>query len=121
MTIVIHHNPACSTSRKVLDIIRAAGIEPVVIDYLATGWTKPQLLGLFAAADLTPRMALRGRTAPAAELGLLDPKTSDEAILDAMVAHPALVERPIVCSPRGVRLCRPPETVLDLIARPQAE
>ena len=121
MSIVIHHNPKCGTSRKVLDAIRAAGHEPTVIEYLKEGWTRPQLLGLFAAAGLTPRDALRTNNSPAAELGLLDPKTSDEAILDAMVAHPALVERPIVCSPRGVRLCRPPETVLDLIARPQAE
>ncbi len=120
MTVVIHHNPACSTSRKVLDMIRAAGIEPVVIEYLVTGWTKAQLLGLFAAADLTPRGALRAKTAPAADLGLLEDGTADAAILDAMVAHPALVERPIVCSSRGVRLCRPPETVLTLLDPPPA-
>jgi arsenate reductase len=115
MSIVIHHNPACGTSRNVLATIRAAGIEPVVIEYLETGWTRPQLLGLFAAAGLTPRAALRVSKSPAEELGLTDPAVSDDAILDAMVAHPILVNRPIVCSPRGVRLCRPSEAVLDLL------
>ncbi len=115
MSVVIHHNPQCGTSRNVLGIIRAAGIEPVVIDYLATGWTKPQLLGLFAAADLTPRQALRVSKSPAAELGLTDPEVGDDALLDAMVAHPILVNRPIVCTPKGVRLCRPSEAVLDLL------
>ena len=117
MPIVIHHNPDCGTSRNVLAIIRAAGDEPTVIEYLGTGWTRPQLLGLFAAADLTPRTALRTTKSPAAELGLTDPSVGDEALLDAMVAHPVLVNRPIVCSPRGVRLCRPSETVLDLLDR----
>jgi len=117
MSIVIHHNPACGTSRNVLDIIRASGAEPVVIDYLAEGWTRPQLLGLFAAAGLTPRSALRTTKSPAEALGLTDPAVSDETLLDAMLAHPVLVNRPIVCSPRGVRLCRPSETVLDLLDR----
>lgn len=115
MSIVIFHNPACGTSRNVLAIIEAAGYAPVVIDYLTAGWTKPQLLALFAAADLTPRSALRTTKSPAAELGLLDPAVSDEALLDAMVTHPVLVNRPIVCTARGVRLCRPSETVLDLL------
>lgn len=115
MTIVIHHNPDCGTSRNVLAIIRASGVEPVVIEYLQTGWTRPQLLGLLAAADLTPRRALRITKSPAEALGLLDPSVSDEALLDAMIAHPILVNRPIVCSPKGVRLCRPSETVLDLL------
>lgn len=118
MTTVIHHNPACGTSRNVLDIIRATGTEPVIIDYLETGWTRPQLLALFAAADLTPRSALRTSKSPAADLGLTDPAVSDDAILDAMLVHPVLVNRPIVCSPRGVRLCRPSETVLDLLESP---
>lgn len=115
MTIVIHHNPACGTSRNVLAAIRASGVEPVVIDYLKTGWTRAQLLGLLAAAGLTPRAALRVKGTPAAELGLTAPEVDDETILAAMVAHPVLVNRPIVCAPRGVRLCRPSETVLDLL------
>jgi arsenate reductase len=115
MSIVIHHNPDCSTSRNVLAIIEAAGETPVVIDYLTTGWTRPQLLGLFAAAGLTPRQALRETRSPAAELGLLAPGVSDDTLLDAMVAHPILVNRPIVCTPKGVRLCRPSELVLDLL------
>ena len=117
MTIVIHHNTDCGTSRNVLDIIRKSGTEPVIIDYLREGWTRPQLLGLFAAAGLTPREALRVSKSPAVELGLTDPSVSDEALLDAMVAHPILVNRPIVCSPKGVRLCRPSEAVLDLLDR----
>lgn len=117
MTIVIHHNPDCGTSRNVLDIIRSSGEEPVVIEYLKEGWTRPQLLGLFAAAGLTPRDALRISKSPAAELGLTDPAVGDEALLAAMLEHPVLVNRPIVCSPKGVRLCRPSETVLDLLDR----
>jgi arsenate reductase len=115
--VVIHHNPECGTSRNVLQIIEAAGYEPVVIDYLATGWTRPQLLALFAAAGLTPRTALREKKSPAADLGLLDSGVSDEALLDAMLVHPVLVNRPIVATPNGVRLCRPSETVLDLLDR----
>uniref|UniRef100_UPI003B5222EA arsenate reductase (glutaredoxin) n=1 Tax=Roseovarius indicus TaxID=540747 RepID=UPI003B5222EA len=115
MTVVIHHNPACGTSRNVLQIIRDAGYDPTVIDYLETGWTRPQLLALFAAADLTPRTALRTTKSPAEALGLLDPAVSDEDLLDAMLTHPVLVNRPIVCTPKGVRLCRPSETVLDLL------
>lgn len=117
MTIVIHHNPDCGTSRNVLAIIEASGETPVVIEYLQTGWTRPQLLGLFAAADLTARTALRTSKTPAEALGLTDPSVSDDAILASMVAHPILVNRPIVCSPKGVRLCRPSETVLDLLPR----
>ena len=118
--IVIHHNPACGTSRNVLAMIEASGETPVVIEYLKAGWTKPQLLGLFAAAGLTPRQALRQKGSPAAELGLLAEGVSDETILDAMVAHPVLVERPIVCSPKGVKLCRPSEVALDLLERAPA-
>ncbi len=117
MAIVIHHNPDCGTSRNVLAILEAAGAEPTVIEYLKTGWTRPQLLGLFAAADLTPRAALRTTKSPAVELGLLDESIGDEALLDAMLEHPVLVNRPIVCSPKGVRLCRPSEAVLDLLDR----
>lgn len=115
--VVIHHNPECGTSRNVVEIVRAAGYEPVIIEYLQTGWTRPQLLALFAAAGLTPRMALRDTKSPAKELGLLDPTISDEALLDAMIAHPVLVNRPIVATPKGVKLCRPSDTVLDLMDR----
>jgi arsenate reductase len=115
VTIVIHHNPACGTSRNVLATIEASGVTPVVIPYLETGWTRPQLLALFAAADLTPRAALRVSKSPAEELGLLDPAVDDEALIAAMLEHPVLVNRPIVCSPKGVRLCRPSEAVLDLL------
>jgi arsenate reductase len=115
--IVIHHNPDCGTSRNVLAIIEACGETPVVIPYLETGWTHPQLLALFAAADLTPRTALRTTKSPAEALGLIDPTVYDEAILLAMLQHPVLVNRPIVASPKGVRLCRPSETVLPLLPR----
>jgi arsenate reductase len=114
LMIVIHHNPKCGTSRNVLAIIRASGTEPVVIPYLEEGWTRPQLLGLFAAAGLTPREALRSNVPEAA--GLED--ADDEALLAAMVKHPVLVNRPIVCSPKGVRLCRPSEAVLPLLDNP---
>lgn len=117
MNIVIYHNPECGTSRNVLMIIEAAGYKPTVIEYLKTGWTKPQLLGLFAVADLTPKTALRTTKSPAADLGLLVADISDEQILEAMIVHPVLVNRPIVCSSKGVKLCRPSETVLDLLER----
>ena len=117
MDIVIYHNPDCGTSRNVLAIIEAAGYTPTVIEYLKTGWTKAQLLGLFAAAGLTPRTALRETKSPAAKLGLLKDGVPSEVILDAMVTDPILVNRPIVCTIKGVRLCRPSETVLDLLDR----
>lgn len=113
--IVIHHNSACGTSRNVLAIIRAAGYDPVVVDYLSEGWTKPQLLALFAAAGLKPSSALRATKSPAKELGLLEEGISEDQILDHMLNHPVLVNRPIVCSPKGVKLCRPSEAVLDLL------
>jgi arsenate reductase len=115
VSIVIHHNPNCGTSRNVLEIIRGFAGEPTIIEYLETGWTRPQLLGLFAAAGLTPREALRVSKSPAEELGLTDPAVGDDAILDAMVEHPVLVNRPIVCTPRGVALCRPSEKVFALL------
>ncbi len=115
MSIVIHHNPGCGTSRNVLELIRASGTEPVVIEYLETGWTRPQLLGLFAAAGLTPRAALRVANSPAEELGLTRDEVGDDEILDAMLAHPVLVNRPIVCTRRGVALCRPADKVLELL------
>ena len=113
--VVIHHNPACGTSRNVVAIVEAAGYQPKVIEYLQTGWTRPQLLALFAAAGLTPREALRETKSPAVELGLLDDGISDETLLSAMLEHPVLVNRPIVATPKGVKLCRPSETVLDLL------
>lgn len=117
MSIVIFHNSDCGTSRNVLAIIEASGEASVVIEYLQTGWTRSQLLGLFAAADLTPRTALRTTKSPAEDLGLLDPSLTDETLLDAMLEHPILVNRPLVCSPKGVRLCRPSESVLDLLEK----
>jgi arsenate reductase (glutaredoxin) len=117
MDVVIHHNPDCGTSRNVLAIIKAAGYTPTVIEYLITGWTRPQLLALFAAAGLTPRTALRETKSPAKELGLLDTGVDNNLLLDAMLAHPILVNRPIVCTRMGVRLCRPSEVVLDLLDR----
>ncbi len=121
MAIVVYHNPDCGTSRNTVQMIRASGEEPIVIEYLKTGWTKAQLLGLFAAADLTPRAALRVSKSPAETLGLTDPLVDDESLLAAMVEHPILVNRPIVCTRRGVRLCRPSELVLDLLDHPIAE
>ncbi len=115
--VVIHHNPDCGTSRNVVEIVRKAGYEPTIIEYLKTGWTRPQLLALFAAADLTPRAGLRESKSPAADLGLLDSEVSDEELLEAMLEHPILVNRPLVATPKGVRLCRPSESVLDLLER----
>ena len=118
MTTVIHHNPTCGTSRNVLALIRATGTEPIVIEYLQTGWTRPHLQALFAAAGLTARDALRVSKSPAEELGLTDPSVGEDALLDAMVEHPILVNRPIVCTPNGVALCRPSEAVLPLLEIP---
>lgn len=115
--VVIHHNPDCGTSRNVLGIVRAAGYAPTVVEYLVEGWTRPQLLALFAAANVTARQALRVVRSPAEEMGLTAPGVSDDRLLAAMVAHPILVNRPIVCTPKGVRLCRPSEAVLDLLER----
>lgn len=115
--ITIFHNPACGTSRNTVAMVRAAGYEPEVVEYLQAGWTKPQLKDLLAAMGAGPRDILREKGTPAAELGLLAPGMSDEAILDAMVEHPILVNRPIVVTPKGVKLSRPSEVVLDLLER----
>lgn len=115
--VVIFHNPDCGTSRNVVRIVEAAGYTPVIVEYLKTGWTKPQLLALFAAAGVKPRDALRIKKSPAAELGLTDPSVDDEDIIEAMIAHPILVERPIVVTAKGTALCRPSELVLDLLDR----
>lgn len=115
--ITIFHNPACGTSRNALGMIRAAGYEPTMVEYLDAGWTRAQLLGLLAAMRLRPRDVLREKGTPAAELGLLDPGVSDDRLLDAMIEHPVLVNRPIVVTPKGTSLARPSERVLDLLER----
>jgi arsenate reductase len=114
--VVIHHNPNCSTSRQVLAMAREAGIEPVVVEYLKTGWTRGQLQALFAAAGITARAALRDKEAIAAELGLLDPGVDESKLLDAMISHPILVNRPIVATPLGVALCRPADRARALLS-----
>ena len=116
-TIVVYHNPECGTSRNVVDFIQKAGYQPTIIEYVKEGWTKNQLLSLFAAADLTPRTALRETKSPAKELGLLDAAVSDDIILAKMLEFPVLVNRPIVCTRMGIKLCRPSEKVLDLLER----
>lgn len=115
MSTVVFHNPNCGTSRNVVRILEAAGTNPEVVEYLDTGWTRETLIALFAAADLTPRTALRTSKSPAEELGLLDESVSDDVLLAAMLEHPVLVNRPIVCTPKGVKLCRPSGAVLDLL------
>jgi arsenate reductase len=110
-TVTIYHNPACGTSRNTLAAIRAAGIEPTVVEYLKDGWTKPQLEAILKKLNLTARDVLRIRGTPAEELKLTDPRTTDEQIIDAMVGHPILVERPIVITPKGAVLARPAEKV----------
>lgn len=115
--VTIYHNPDCGTSRNALAMVEAAGYAPAVIDYRAVGWTAPQLRALFAAMGKTPREALREKGSPAAELGLLDDAVADDTIIAAMIAHPILVNRPIVVTPRGTQLCRPSERVLDLLER----
>lgn len=113
--IVIYHNPECGTSRNALAMIRNAGLEPHVIEYLKTPPSRALLVQLMARAGLTPRDLLRERGTPYDELGLGDPTLSDEALVDAMMAHPILINRPLVVSPLGVTLCRPSEAVLDLL------
>lgn len=116
--VTIYHNPECGTSRNVLAIIEAAGYRPNIVEYLVKGWTRPQLLALFKAAGVTAREALREKKSPAAELGLLDPSVSDEQLIDQMLRHPILVNRPFVETPKGTRLCRPDSAlVLDLLER----
>ncbi|KAF0174537.1 MAG: arsenate reductase family protein [Hyphomonadaceae bacterium] len=115
--VVIHHNPGCGTSRNVVELVRASGYEPEIIPYLDTGWTRDQLVALFAAAGKTPREMLRVPPALAAEYGVLEQSGDGAVILDAMVAHPILVNRPIVATPKGVELCRPSESVIALLDR----
>lgn len=115
MHATIYHNPDCGTSRNTLAILRHAGLEPTVIEYLKTPPDRATLLRLLAQAGLTPRQAARQKGTPFDELGLADPSTGDDAILQAMLAHPILINRPFVVTERGTRLCRPSELVLQLI------
>jgi arsenate reductase len=115
--ITIYHNPACGTSRNTVAMVRAAGYAPTVVEYLKAGWTRPLLEDLVAKTGAKPRDLLREKGSPAAELGLLVEGVSDDAILSAMVAHPILVNRPIVVTPKGAALCRPSERALDLLGQ----
>ncbi len=117
--VVIYHNPACGTSRNTLALIRNAGIEPHVVEYLKTPPSRALLVELIDRAGITPRDLLREKGTPYAELGLGDASLTDAVLLDAMMAHPELINRPLVVSPLGVRLCRPSEAVLDLLSEPQ--
>ena len=118
MTITIYHNPKCGTSRNVLAMIRESGEEPTVIEYLKNPPSEERLRELLNLMQMTPRELLRKKGTPYEELGLDDPKWSDEQLIDFMVVHPVLIERPIVQSPRATRLCRPSELVLDLLENP---
>ncbi|CAO4136130.1 arsenate reductase (glutaredoxin) [Methylorubrum extorquens] len=113
--VVIYHNPACGTSRNTLAMIRNAGIEPHVVEYLKTPPSRALITRMLARAGLSVRDALRDKGTPYAELNLADPALTDAQLLDAIEAHPALLNRPLVASPKGVRLCRPSEAVLDLL------
>ena len=118
MSVTIYHNPACGTSRNTLAMIRQSGEEPEVIEYLKTPPDRAQLLELIRAMGISVRTLLREKGTPYAELGLADPKWSDGELIDFMLAHPILINRPIVVTPKGTRLCRPSEMVLDLLDRP---
>lgn len=113
--VVIYHNPDCATSRSTLALIRNSGLEPHVIEYLKCPPTRALLAGMIERAGLTPSALLREKGTPFAELGLGDASLSDEALLDAMMAHPILINRPLVATPLGVQLCRPSERVLDIL------
>ena len=115
--VTVYHNPACGTSRNTLAMIGAAGYQPTVIEYLKTGWTREILRQLLATMGARPKDILRKKGTPAAALGLTEPGVTDAQILDAMVQHPVLVNRPIVVTPKGVKLCRPSEAVFDLLDR----
>ncbi|QQN74887.1 arsenate reductase (glutaredoxin) [Croceicoccus sp. YJ47] len=117
--IVIYHNPECGTSRNALAMIRNAGIEPHVIEYLKTPPSRAMLESLIARAGISPRELLREKGTPLAKLGLSNPELSDDRLIDAMMEHPILINRPLVVSPLGVKLCRPSEEVLDLLPADQ--
>jgi len=117
--VIIYHNPACGTSRNTLALIRNAGIEPHVVEYLKTPPARALLIQLVERAGMSARDLLREKGTPYAELGLSDSTLSDDAIVDAMMAHPVLINRPLVVTPLGVKLCRPSELVLDILPGPQ--
>lgn len=121
MDVIIYHNPQCGTSRNTLGLIRNAGIEPHIVEYLKTPPTRLLLRQLIDRMGVSVRDVLREKGTPFQELGLGDPSLSDDQLLDAMMAHPVLINRPIVVSPMGVRLCRPSERVLDLLPPQQGE
>jgi arsenate reductase len=118
MTITIYHNPDCGTSRNTLAMIRQSGEEPVVVEYLKTPPSRARLVELIGAMGITPRALLREKGTPYADLGLADPKWSDDELIDMMLAHPILINRPIVETPLGTKLCRPSEAVLDILPNP---
>lgn len=118
MTVTIYHNPACGTSRNTLALIRRSGEEPKIIEYLKEPPSRETLKQLIAAMGIEPRQLLREKATPYAELGLDDPSLADDVLLDAMVAHPILINRPIVVTDKGAALCRPCEKVLELLADP---
>ena len=118
MTVTIYHNPACGTSRNTLAMIRQSGVEPDVIEYLKTPPSRETLVGLIATMGMTARALLREKGTPYRDLGLDDPKWSDDELIDQMLAHPILINRPIVVTPKGTRLCRPSEAVIDLLDNP---
>lgn len=118
MTVAIYHNPNCGTSRNTLAMIRKSGETPVVVEYLKTPPSRERLIALIKAMNIPVRALLREKGTPFAELGLADMTLSDEQLLDAMMAHPILINRPIVETPKGVRICRPSELVLDLLEHP---
>lgn len=119
MTITIYHNPKCGTSRNVLAMIRNSGEEPRVVEYLKTPPSRDELVDLIARAGMSPRDLLRQKGTPYDELGLGDPSLTDEQLINAMVAHPILINRPLVVTPLGVKLCRPSEVVLDILPNAQ--
>lgn len=119
--VVIYHNPACGTSRNTLAIIRHAGIEPHVIEYLKTPPSRDRLVQLLAAMRMAPRDLLREKGTPYADLGLDDPKWTDDQLIDFMLTHPVLINRPIVETSKGTRLCRPSEAVLELLENPVSD
>lgn len=121
MDVIIYHNPACGTSRNTVGLVRNAGVEPHVIEYLKTPPSPAMLENLIARMGISPRALLRQKGTPYAELGLGNPDLSDSALIDAMMAHPVLINRPIVVTPMGVRLCRPSEEVIDLLPPQKGE
>lgn len=120
MSVTIYHNPSCGTSRNTLAMIRQSGVEPEVIEYLKTPPSRSRLIKLIKQMEVPVRSLLREKGTPYAQLGLADPKWTDDELIDFMLAHPILINRPIVVTPKGVRLCRPSEAVLDLLERPVA-